>query len=469
MQTVDGSVAVGVGDAQLRGLLRHGSDAEGYHLGVSSLTPALSLPARIRARSLLARAALGVLVASTALFALLAASPGHMLIRNPGRVVLPDWFTGPLADLSLHTTAGREAWVLIAICAAYLALIPLATRLRPRHVVIAVVGLNVLFALAPPLLSSDVFSYIAYGRIGALHGLDPYRVTPAIIHHDPVYDFVGWRHIPSIYGPLFTVGSYPIGLLSVSAALWSFKALACISSIALTALVWKLAEELGHPGAAAAAVFGLNPIVLIWAVGGAHNDLLMLAVLFAGLLLIARKRPISGGAAVGAAVAIKITAGLALPFVLIGHRRRWRVLAGLSACAVVSAIVAFVAFPDHAVNLIQTFKLEQRLVALHSIPNEVTNLFGPPRLTADGRRIAQALLLIAIAAALVRVVRSRDWVTTCGWAMVALVATSPWFVPWYSMWPLPFAAVSRDRRLLLATLALQAFAIGNVLPKLLGH
>jgi hypothetical protein len=42
-------------------------------------------------------------------------------------------------------------------------------------------------------------------------------------------------------------------------------------------------------------------------------------------------------------------------------------------------------------------------------------------------------------------------------------------VPWYSMWPLPFAAVSRDRRLLVATLALQAFAVGNVLPKLLGQ
>jgi hypothetical protein len=37
------------------------------------------------------------------------------------------------------------------------------------------------------------------------------------------------------------------------------------------------------------------------------------------------------------------------------------------------------------------------------------------------------------------------------------------------LWPLPFAAVSRVRRLLIATLALQSFAIGNVLPKLLGQ
>jgi hypothetical protein len=67
----------------------------------------------------------------------------------------------------------------------------------------------------------------------------------------------------------------------------------------------------------------------------------------------------------------------------------------------------------------------------------------------------------------VRVVRTRDWAGTCGWAMVALVVTSAWFVPWYTIWPLPFAAVARDRRLLVAVLALQAFVMGNVLPKLL--
>jgi alpha-1,6-mannosyltransferase len=449
--------------------VRCASGGCGYHFVVSSLTPALGLPARVRGRSVVAGVLLGTLVASTAIFGLLAASPGHMLIRNPGHVVLPDWFTGPLADLGLHTTAGREAWALIAICAAYLAMLPFATRLRPRHVVIAVVGLNLLFALAPPLLSSDVFSYIAYGRIGALHGLDPYKVTPMHLPGDPVYDFVGWRRMPTIYGPLFTLGTYPLGLVSVSAALWSFKALACLSSLALVALVWRLAEEAGRPGGAAAAVVGLNPILLIWAVGGAHNDLLMMAVLLAGILLVVRARPLAGGATLGAAVAIKITAGFALPFVLIGAARRGRVLGGIALIAMVSALVAVFAFPDHALNLIQTFKLEQRLVALHGIPNELTNLFGQPRLTHSGLQIARAVFLIAIAGLLVRVVRTRDWIGTIGWVMVALVTTSAWFVPWYTIWPLPFAAITRDRRLLAAVLALQAFVMWNVLPKLLAQ
>ena len=50
--------------------------------------------------------------------------------------------------------------------------------------------------------------------------------------------------------------------------------------------------------------------------------------------------------------------------------------------------------------------------------------------------------------------------------MVALVATSTWFLGWYSVWPLPFAALSRDRRLLVATLALQVFFVANRIPQL---
>ena len=42
----------------------------------------------------------------------------------------------------------------------------------------SVVGLHVVFLLAPPLLSQDVFSYIAYARLGVEHGLNPYAFRP---------------------------------------------------------------------------------------------------------------------------------------------------------------------------------------------------------------------------------------------------------------------------------------------------
>ena len=63
--------------------------------------------------------------------------------------------------------------------AAYLCVLIAAPALDRRLIRGAAVVLVVAFALAPPLLSQDVFSYIAYARLGALHGLNPYTHAPS--------------------------------------------------------------------------------------------------------------------------------------------------------------------------------------------------------------------------------------------------------------------------------------------------
>src|SRR5207249_2227877 len=98
-----------------------------------------------------------------------------------------------------------------------------------------------------------------------------------------------------------------------------------------------------------------------------------------------------------------------------------------------------------------------RSVALHSVPNELTQLLGPPHLTHAGHQIAEAVFLLAIVWLIVRVGRGGEWPGAGGWALLALAATSPWFLAWYTIWPLPLAALARDRRLLPATLVLQCY------------
>ena len=44
-----------------------------------------------------------------------------------------------------------------------------------------------------------------------------------------------------------------------------------------------------------------------------------------------------------------------------------------------------------------------------------------------------------------------------------LLATS-WLLPWYLIWLLPLAAISRDRPLILLTLALTAYQLGARIP-----
>jgi len=50
------------------------------------------------------------------------------------------------------------------------------------------------------------------------------------------------------------------------------------------------------------------------------------------------------------------------------------------------------------------------------------------------------------------------------WALLLVAASSRSLFGWYTIWPLPFAALSRDRRLLAATLFLQAIFVAHLLP-----
>ena len=53
------------------------------------------------------------------------------------------------------------------------------------------VALHAIVFAGPILLSTDVFSYIAYARMGVVHGLNPYMHGPQSISSDPVFRYVG--------------------------------------------------------------------------------------------------------------------------------------------------------------------------------------------------------------------------------------------------------------------------------------
>jgi alpha-1,6-mannosyltransferase len=417
-----------------------------------------------RGRAAIAHGALvSVVVIGVAIAVLSGAQPAP-IVRGARRG-LPHWITGAFSGLVAgHLTLSGFYLLIGAMGLAYLVAISLGAELRVRWVVGGVVVLHCAFLLAPPLLSTDVFNYIDYARLGSLHGLDPYIHGPVAAPHDPVFAHTAWRHSGSAYGPLFTIASYPLAHVGVAAALWSFKAVAAIASLGCVALVWRIARQLGQRPAVAAAVFGLNPLLLVWTVGGAHNDLLMIVLMLAGVSVALAGREALGGAAIVAAAAVKATAGLALPFLLLGRPRRWRAFAGAAVAGGLLYAMAAVAFPGHPLTVISVLSQQHRLVGYNSVPNELAFLFGFPGVTPGVRTAATVALVAALGWLVVRVWRGAEWVAACGWAMVAVVATATWFLAWYSVWPLAFAAVSRDRRLLLATIGLQAFFVANHIP-----
>ena len=86
-------------------------------------------------------------------------------------------------------------------------------------------------------------------------------------------------------------------------------------------------------------------------------------------------------------------------------------------------------------------------------------------MTPSVRLACRAALAVALAGLLVAVLRGADRIEVTGWAFVAVLATSTWLLAWYTLWPLPFAALSRGRRLLVATLLLEALFVVDDLSR----
>ena len=90
-----------------------------------------------------------------------------------------------------------------------------------------------LYALGPPLSLTDLFNYLHYGRLGALYGHNPYADLPLLAPGDPAYRFSNWHHLPSPYGPFFTLIGYALAPLPLHAAYWTWKAIAALASLGL--------------------------------------------------------------------------------------------------------------------------------------------------------------------------------------------------------------------------------------------
>lgn len=420
-----------------------------------------------RAGWLIAHGALLVLLGCGVLIALAAAGGESFLIGTPPGL-FPAWITGPLGGLA--GTIGRPKFLTLVLLMwlAYAVVIVASRRLRPVLALSVLAALHLTFLLAPPLLSTDVFSYVDYGRLGAIHGLNPYLHTPFASPDDPVYPLVGakWRHTATAYGPLFTLISYPLAHLSVPNAVWALKGLAGLASGGCVVLVWRCARLLGRDGLRPALLVGLNPTLLVYAVGGGHNDLLMIALMLGAVALVLAERESIAGIGVLAAATIKAPAVVMLPFLLLGARRPRQVLAGAAVGLAAIATLSALAFDGQAWRFLDVLRGQQSLVGADSFPHELARLFGLEDVVPV-MALARAALAATAVALFIAVRRGADWLPASGWLLLVLVVTTGFPLAWYTIWALPLAAISADRRLLAATLFIQALFFAHQLGPLL--
>lgn len=362
--------------------------------------------------------------------------------------------------------------------AGYLAVVRWSGRLGRRVVWAAIVLLLVTFACLPPILSHDVYSYVDYARLGALHGTDPYLRGPAAAPTDPAFDHVAWPHTPSAYGPVFTLVTYPLAALPVGVAVSVLKAVSAAAVLAVAVLVSRLAARRGVEPLAAAAFVALNPLVLVHVVGGAHNDALAVLVMMLGVAAVLAARPAAAGAAFAVAVDVKASAGFATPFALLGVARQPSDSAAASArtgqraasAMLLGALLATTAFSIGAYlifgwNWLHAFGLasaDQAHTSHLSVPTTVARIAGIGKGTASSAALTLPAVLVALL--LVWTWRGADWLRAGAWAGTGLLLATSWLLPWYLIWPLPLVALSRDRNLKLLVLALTAFQLAARIP-----
>jgi hypothetical protein len=362
--------------------------------------------------------------------------------------------------------------------AAYLAILVAAPALGRRFVWTAIALAVAAFAVAPVLLSHDVYSYLDYARLGVVHGIDPYLRGPAAAAADPAFANVTWPHTTSAYGPLFTLATYPLAWLPVGVAIAVLKAVAALSVLGLAVVVARIAAWRGADPLRAAAFVALNPLVLVHVVGGAHNDGLAMLLAMLAVAAILSAREASGGAALVAAMTIKASSAFLAPFALLATARqgsmglkrpyggRFRpislLLAGSLGAAAVICGGAYLAFGWHWLHALSLAGENQDHTSHLSIPTTLARITG---LGPSPLRIAALVLYAAtLAYLLLRTWRGHDWIRAAAWAALGLLLATSWLLPWYLIWPLPLVAISRDRPLQLLTLALTAYQLGARIP-----
>jgi Glycosyltransferase family 87 len=370
---------------------------------------------------------------------------------------VPRWLAGPFGTTGINLGRVGLAAVLAAMFACYVVAVRYADRLSGRTVLTTIAAVHALVLLAPPLISTDVFSYQAYAKMGVLYGSNPYLHGPHVIALDPLYPFVGanWISTPTTYGPLFTLMSYLLVPLSIAGTVLAYKTTAAVASLCSVALVWNAARRRGLDPAKAAAVVGLNPLVVVYGVGGAHNDLLMLAAMCAGIYGLLSHRERSGGAATVLAAGIKLTGGVLLPFalasgnVLGAPRRRRDIALGALAAAAAILIASFLAFGTGLFHLPSTLRQSQDSAGdWHCIPGLITTRLGLGSIGHTTGLILGIAFVCVCAWLVYRVwLGAMDWIDGAGWATLAMLASASSLQPWYFVWLLPMLALCADRRL----------------------
>jgi len=378
--------------------------------------------------------------------------------------VVAAWIGGaPLVPESAGRAGSRDGWTLVFLAAlagafaAYLLALRLLSTVGASLVAVGAVAaaIQLLPLAAPLLLSTDAWTYWEYSAIANADG-NPYRDTPADHASNPAFAHAGadWRDTTSVYGPAFSLLSqlvaHAVGS-SEEAAAWTFKVLAAVSMLALTALAARLASN----RAFAAAFVGWNPLLAIHFAGGGHNDALMMALVLGAIALAAAGRRAAAALLWPVAILVKWVPLVFFALRVLEARTAGRRVAHGVFALTAAAVLALATWQYGLGWLGASGPLAENAEGQSSYAfSHRLEQLGLPH----GLALGAAITLLAAGLALLarEALRGRPHLARAG--CLLLVAT-PWLTPWYVVWAVPLAAAEEDRKAQLLALALCAYLL----------
>lgn len=334
------------------------------------------------------------------------------------------------------------------------------------------------FWLAPllvsvPVFSRDTYSYLAQGAL-LRDGLDPYAVGP-VANPNSLLDNVSpiWSITTAPYGPVFILVAKVVTIVVGNNVVAGTMLLRLCMLPGLVLLVWatpRVARHLGTDGSTALWICVLNPLVLIHLMGGVHNEMLMVGLMAAGIALTFAGRHVAGTTLITVAIAVKATAGIALPFLVwvwmrhLRDQRGYRPAPAFFAATALSLLIFVVVFAivsavaGVGLGWLTALAGSVKIINWLTVPTAAANLihaigsgFFPvsfyPILRVT-RLVGIAVIAISLPLLWWRFRRDdRAALTGIAWSMLIVVLFVPAALPWYYSWPLAIAApLAQSRR-----------------------
>lgn len=353
-------------------------------------------------------------------------------------------------------------------------------RTATQYTMLATTG----FWLAPLLLSAPVFSRDTYSYLaqGALlrDGFDPYVVGP-IENPNSLLDDVSpiWTTTTAPYGPAFILIAKFVTMIVGNNVVEGTMLLRLCMLPGLALLIWatpRIARHIGANSAAALWICVLNPLVIIHLMGGVHNEMLMVGLMMAAIALTFGGRPIIGVGFIATAVAVKATAGIALPFMVWVWMRRLRdtrgyrpvpafAFATAASVAIFGAVFAVLSLlAGVGLGWLTALAGSVKIINWLTLPTAAANLInaiGGLLMPVNFYAVLEVTRIIGIAIIAISLPllwwrfrhTDRDALTGITLALGVVVLFVPAALPWYYTWPLAVLSTLWQSRAAIALIA----------------